>query len=505
MKHLLTLFFMILFVGQMTFAQSEGNHAITYKFVGVDTYSPYANLSDAGEIGFKFAARDAWDQMQPAVEVGYFYGVKDWLAIGAPFRMGKFRQRRDTLQSNPNAFSDVLFGSLDARAKISAVFKDRQKVIPYLSTGLGGMLFESREFDLQIPLQMGIDFRLARGFYIGAATEYRFSFDEIKDGDALSFTNSLFHSVGFTFVLGEEAETPPPPVIIEEEPEDTDGDGIVDEEDDCPEVAGLAAFNGCPDTDEDGIVDSEDDCPEVAGLEAFNGCPDTDSDGIADNNDDCPEEAGPESNNGCPLADRDNDGVNDADDNCPDTPGAAAFNGCPDTDGDGVADKDDKCPSVPGKTNLSGCPDADNDGVVDSADKCPTKAGPASNNGCPEIKEEDKATLNFAMKSVEFETGKNAIKTTSYKVLDDIAGLMAKYPDYSLSIGGHTDNVGADASNLALSEKRAKACFDYLVSKGVNPSRMSHAGYGETQPIADNSTKEGRQRNRRVEFRMFLR
>jgi hypothetical protein len=107
---------------------------------------------------------------------------------------------------------------------------------------------------------------------------------------------------------------------------DTDGDGIYDKDDACPEVAGLAQFNGCPDTDGDGI-DSEDACPEVAGLAALNGCPDTDGDGVADK-----------------------------DDACPDVAGLVALKGCPDADGDGVADKDDKCPTVAGPKDNAGCP-----------------------------------------------------------------------------------------------------------------------------------------------------
>jgi outer membrane protein OmpA-like peptidoglycan-associated protein len=239
----------------------------------------------------------------------------------------------------------------------------------------------------------------------------------------------------------------------------------------------VAALLGCPDRDGDGIGDAEDTCPDQPGLAAFKGCPDTDGDGIADNNDRCPREPGTPANQGCPVRDRDNDGIPDADDACPDQRGLPAFKGCPDTDGDGLADKDDRCPD---------------------------KAGPISNKGCPEIKPEDKAKLERAVKLVQFQTGKATLLNKSYAILDEVVAVMNQYPDYSLNIGGHTDSAGDDKMNQALSEKRAKTCYDYLLSKGIPAARMSHAGYGETQPKADNKTAAGREQNRRVEFELYV-
>jgi len=119
-------------------------------------------------------------------------------------------------------------------------------------------------------------------------------------------------------------------------------------------LAGLSVKFGGTDTDGDGIYDKDDACPEVAGLEAFNGCPDADGDGIEDSKDSCPNEAG-----------------------------SAEMNGCPDADGDGVADKDDACPNEAGLAALAGCPDADADGIADKDDECPNEAGPSENKGCP--------------------------------------------------------------------------------------------------------------------------
>ena len=185
-------------------------------------------------------------------------------------------------------------------------------------------------------------------------------------------------------------------------PIDSDGDGIPDATDDCPNEPGPSSNNGCPvadpDTDGDGVPDSTDACPSDPGPADNNGCPvtDSDGDGIPDTDDNCPNEAGPASNNGCPVAapDGDGDGVPDAEDACPDDPGPADNYGCPvaDADGDGTPDANDDCPNLAGPVSNHGCPvrDSDGDGIPNQDDDCPARSGPASNNGCP--KQEPHAT-----------------------------------------------------------------------------------------------------------------
>jgi OmpA-OmpF porin, OOP family len=146
--------------------------------------------------------------------------------------------------------------------------------------------------------------------------------------------------------------------------------------------------------------------------------------------------------------------------------------------------------------------DTDGDGIPDHKDLCPTIAGPASNQGCPEIKDEVKKRLAWAAANILFESGKAILKASSYKVLDEVVFIFQDYPDYNVSVEGHTDSQGDDAMNQKLSEDRAKAAADYLVSKGVIPSRVSSKGFGETIPIADNATEAGRKVNRRVEFNL---
>ncbi len=202
-----------------------------------------------------------------------------------------------------------------------------------------------------------------------------------------------------------------------------------------------------------------------------------------------------------PKPDRDKDGIIDELDVCPDVAGVEMFKGCPDSDGDGVADKDDACPTVKGLANFAGCPDSDNDGVADKKDNCPEIAGLVSNNGCPEVKISDKAKDVFqkAMAGIQFETGKDVIKKTSYPILDNVVSVLKENPSWNVEVQGHTDNQGDAAKNKTLSEKRAIAVKNYLTSKGV-ANNLKPIGFGIEKPIADNKTPTGRAKNRRVEF-----
>ncbi len=255
---------------------------------------------------------------------------------------------------------------------------------------------------------------------------------------------------------------------------DTDGDGIYDKDDACPEVPGLAAFNGCPDSDGDGIEDAKDDCPNEAGLAEFNGCPDTDGDGVPDNKDACPTVAG-----------------------------LKALNGCPDADGDGVADKDDECPTVAGPAANKGCPwpDRDGDGVLDKDDKCPDEVGTVANNGCPEIKPtvEVMKQLNDYARTILFDTGKATFKKESIQTLESMNAIFKEYPKADFYIDGHTDSVGSNKSNKLLSERRANAVKDWLLANGIEKARLEARGFGEENPIDSNDTAGGRTNNRRVE------
>jgi outer membrane protein OmpA-like peptidoglycan-associated protein len=265
---------------------------------------------------------------------------------------------------------------------------------------------------------------------------------------------------------------------------------------------------------------------------------DTDNDGIADKKDLClGTPAGVTvDRTGCPL-DGDGDGVADYLDKCAGTVAGVKVDasGCPvDTDKDGIADYLDKCANTPAgvKTDASGCPiDSDKDGIADYLDKCPNEKGIAANNGCPEVKvaepvqpgtvvdpakpaDPKKPTvitpditlkdkiMQIEITSVNFEFGKDAINKKFYEKLDAVVAILKQYKDIQVEVGGHTDNVGSSAVNEKLSAMRAGKVKDYLVSKGVEASRMTVKGYSYNEPVADNATADGRAKNRRATFKV---
>lgn len=148
--------------------------------------------------------------------------------------------------------------------------------------------------------------------------------------------------------------------------------------------------------------------------------------------------------------------------------------------------------------------DSDGDGIADAFDKCPTVKGIAANNGCPQLDQETQQILAVALEGIQFETAKDVLKSESYPILDRVVAIMEKHPEYNMAIEGHTDSSGDDAMNLDLSKRRAKRAMDYLISKGISANRLSSEGFGETQPVGSNDTKEGRAKNRRVEFRIVF-
>lgn len=262
-------------------------------------------------------------------------------------------------------------------------------------------------------------------------------------------------------------------------------------------------FGYFKDKDRDGIADKLDKCPELYGLALYDGCPDSDGDGIPDNLDECPNKPGPAENKGCPWPDKDGDGIPDREDRCPDQAGPAKFNGCPDTDDDGIPDIDDRCPNQAGLVEFKGCPDTDGDGIPDIDDKCPDKPGPASNNGCPEKKIApalEKKGAKLILKGINFETNSDKLTPESFAILDEVIVGLIDNKDVSLEVRGYTDDRGSATYNQKLSERRAIAVMQYLVSKGVEQSRLTAAGYGKKDPVASNATPEGRAQNRRIEF-----
>lgn len=200
------------------------------------------------------------------------------------------------------------------------------------------------------------------------------------------------------------------------------------------------------------------------------------------------------------MRDTDKDGLMDHEDQCPYHAGPKEKGGCPDKDNDGVYDFEDKCPNVAGPAVLNGCPDSDGDGLSDADDRCPNEAGKRESYGCPEVKEEVKKQVDLAAKGIYFETNKAILKPESYTQLDIIFGILQGDATLNVDIEGHTDNTGKPENNLELSQQRADVCKNYLIKKGLAESRITSVGYGDMRPVADNSTEEGKAKNRRTEF-----
>jgi OOP family OmpA-OmpF porin len=244
---------------------------------------------------------------------------------------------------------------------------------------------------------------------------------------------------------------------------------------------------------------------------------DGDGDGINDDVDRCPTEAedmdGFQDEDGCPDGDNDGDGVPDVSDKCP-TEAGVAPEGCPDTDadGDGIMGSVDRCPNEAedkdGFQDEDGCPDPDNDGdgVADANDKCPdqleTKNGFEDDDGCADEVPAAVQKFTGTIRGINFVSGSARITRSSFRTLDQAVAVLKEYPSVSLEIAGHTDDVGDAEKNKALSQARADSVKAYLVSKGIEETRLTAVGYGEDKPVDPATTRAARAKNRRVEFQI---
>lgn len=395
----------------------------------------------------------------------------------------------------------------------------RKSISPYLFAGIGGMMFDPNpNFDLNqldeieseiredrnanfsttrlsIPFGAGVKLNATQNISLGLEIGWHTASTDYLDGISLAAdpTNNdwLFH--GGASVSYRWGAT------------DIDKDGVVDHLDECPNIPGSEYLSGCPDTDQDLIADHLDKCPTEAGSTELEGCPDSDKDGIADRMDDCPKIPGLAEKKGCPIIDADGDGVADAKDACPNEPGILSKKGCPikDTDQDGIVDEKDGCPYIAGSVSAGGCPDADGDGIADAKDNCPEKPGMAEYGGCPNFLTIENNTVDLILQNAFFESNSFDLSPAHYSMLDQLAKLMMEQSAINLRIKGHTDSSGEARFNQMLSQERAKACFEYLVSKGVDQGKIAYVGLGEAQPDESNETEIGKQYNRRVEFNLY--
>jgi outer membrane protein OmpA-like peptidoglycan-associated protein len=242
--------------------------------------------------------------------------------------------------------------------------------------------------------------------------------------------------------------------------------------------------------------------------------PDDDDDGLYDRDDRCPTKAGPKPTGCPPPPDQDGDGLPDAKDLCPteaeDGNPPDPKDGCPnlDLDNDRIIIPVDLCPTLPG-VPPDGCPpkDSDADGIYDPSDRCPREPETKNNfldyDGCPDELPPQVKKFTGVIKGILFASGKAKIRATSFPLLDDSVRVLQQFPDLRIRISGHTDNTGKASRNQKLSEDRAAAVKAYMVSRGVDESRIQTRGAGPDEPIADNRSSLGRTQNRRIEFELL--
>ncbi len=371
------------------------------------------------------------------------------VGYGAQLGIGRMITPRLAIELNANGttidgYNEV--GQFGAGLDLLALGNLSGKIAPYAVFGAGYTANQYREGNPSLPFEDNDDLTLSIGggamFRVGTSpalfrAEVRLR-NELADNNLTDFVASA----GMVFPFGKKAA--PMPM-------DSDGDGVPDADD------------RCPNTPPGAIVDAT----------------------------------------GCEL-DSDGDGVSDRLDQCPGTPAGTRVDavGCPfDSDGDGVSDDEDRCPDTPRGTLVGpdGCPlDSDRDGVPDARDECPgTRAGVRVDfRGCEIVDV-------IELPGVNFQTNSNILTPDSVGTLDGAVSTLRRYPELRVECAGHTDSRGAADYNQGLSQRRAEAVCDYLTSQGIASNRLSERGYGESEPIADNETAAGRAANRRVELRVF--
>jgi outer membrane protein OmpA-like peptidoglycan-associated protein len=335
-----------------------------------------------------------------------------------------------------------------------------------------------------MPIGVGLAFALSRELDVFASFHKVYTFTDYLDG-WISEINDNFPviSLGLKYYFGggQEKETkvtviktvvPTPPVV-----EDTDGDGLKDTDE-------KTIYKTDPtkkDTDGDGLMDGD----EVRQYKTDPLNKDTDGDRLIDGDEVLKYKTNP--------LNKDTDG-----DGCDDGKEVLDMKSDPnkkDTDGDGLMDCDELNIY---KTNPL-LPDTDDDGVND---------GQEVKNGTNPLKRDVlKVDENkpIVLKGVNFETNKSDILPTSEEILTMAYNTLKAYPTMKVEISGHTDDVGSDVKNQKLSENRANAVRNWLINKGIEPSRMTTVGYGKKQPMVPNTSPENRAQNRRIEFKIVSR
>lgn len=291
-----------------------------------------------------------------------------------------------------------------------------ERLVPYLAAGVGGLLIDESDADSDLFLQVnygaGLKYFINENMALNTEVRHMLA----TSGEP----NNLMYGAGLVFYFGGDKPAPVPAPMAKAVT-DSDGDGIIDELDQCPHTpTGVS-------------VDSK----------------------------------------GCPL-DSDNDGVYDSFDKCPTTPAGVAV--------------DSKGCALP--------VDSDGDGVLDKADRCP--------NSAPDAHVDEYGCQLALTLLVQFDTDKDVIRPQHIQDMVNAAKFINKYPNETVMIAGHTDSDGSAEYNLQLSQRRAQSVCNYLIDNhGINAEQLFVKGFGESQPVVENSSAANKQQNRRVELSLF--
>ena len=411
--------------------------------IGQDTASKKPS-SIAFKMGlFNFKKTPSTDNAsEMAIQGGlqYFKGITKRIDLMMNLDFANLKYPFYTSSKINIAKKNEMYTALDASLNYK-LLTDENKLVPYISAGLGIASINNSYYTAYAPVGVGIQIKTKQGSFVNILSTYR---AEASALTKMHYNHSISYSLPLKLREKRPVMIPPAPVAA-----DNDDDGVVGSEDDCPNASGLSKYHGCP-------------------------VPDTDSDGINDENDKCPTAEGLVKYKGCPIPDADKDGINDDADQCPNAKGLSRYEGCP-------------------------IPDTDKDGVNDEEDKCPTTPGIMGNNGCADLQ----PLLNEISSQLKFESGKMKLSKKGYQGLDSLVVLMQNNTNITLVITGHTDNTGTLKINKKLSLQRAMVVSNYLIKKEIDKKRLSQKGFADTRPIADNKTLKGRAQNRRVDIEVF--
>ncbi len=388
------------------------------------------------------------DEYSGAVsQVGFRLGYFPLSFVGAEFQ--SFFGGGSLRESGYSATFYGLSGHLVGQLPLASV-------VPFFTLGLGtlGASSELMGHDRDTSFIWGLGVKAALSKRLNLRFDFQDSLTQKRDVKNGKQTHHPAIQLGVSFVFERD--------VSRSEKVDSDYDGLFDADDKCPQEGALTA-DGCP-----------------AAVTQVEGDGDADGDGIFDDLDQCPQQAGP-APQGCPNLDQDADGVPLPDDLCP-TEAGPAPSGCPnsDPDGDGIPGADDQCPDKPETNN--GYKDAD---------------------GCPDEMPEEVKKFTGVIPGIQFKQGTAEIDQSSLSTLDEAAKILTDFESIRIEVSGHTSSEGTEERNQELSIQRAEAVRKYFLEKGISEDRITARGAGATEPVADNATKEGRTKNRRIEFRVL--